>query len=92
MYYRFLLEYEAMKLPTVSTGVETAIYSNVISENTYANVNEKPRSVPSQALPAPSFDPLIPCTCPISVSDLGTHVASCHSESNAGFSQQYQVC
>ena len=47
-------------------------------------------SIPTQAATA-SFDPLIPFTHPISVNDLGTYVASCHSDSNDGFSQQYQV-
>ena len=65
------------------TVTEAPSTPTVVESNTYD-------SVPLQA-PTPSFDPLIPCTCPISVNDLGTHVASCHSESNAGFNQQYQV-
>ena len=52
--------------------------------------NEEDCSVSLQP-PASSFDPLIPCTCPVSVNELGTYVASCHSDGNAGFSKQYQV-
>ena len=37
------------------------------------------------------FDPLIPCTHPISVNDLGSYVACCHNDSNAGFGEQYEV-
>ena len=76
----------------VSTHDQTAMYSNVkTTEVIYSDVTEEySYSIPSQA-PTPSFDPLIPCTCPISINDLGTHVVSYHSDSNAGFSQQYQV-
>ena len=38
-----------------------------------------------------SYDPQIPPTLPISLDDLGTHVASCHSDGNAAFSEQYKV-
>ena len=69
---------------------------NVVSDVTESSVvesnltNEEDHSVLLQP-PASSFDPLIPCTCPISVNELGTYVASCHSDGNAGFSKQYQV-
>ena len=86
-FYVYIIIYTA-----ASTDDQTAMYFNVTTtEAIYSDVTEENSySVPSQA-PTPSFDPLIPCTCPISVNDLGTHVASCHSDSNAGFSQQYQV-
>ena len=52
-------------------------------------------SVPSSPVHSPpptiSFDPQIPPTLPISLDDLGTHVASCHSDDNAAFSEQYKV-
>ena len=52
-------------------------------------------TVPSSPVHVPpptiNFDPQIPPTLPISVDDLGTHVASCHSDSNAAFSEQYKV-
>ena len=69
---------------------------NVVSDVTESSVvesnltNEEDCSVSLQP-PASSFDPLIPCTYPISVNELGIYVASCHSDGNAGFSKQYQV-
>ena len=52
-------------------------------------------SIPSSPVHSPpptiSFDPQIPPTFPISVDNLGTHVASCHSDDNAAFSEQYKV-
>ena len=51
--------------------------------------------VPSSPVHSPpptiSFDPQIPLTLLISLDDLGTHVASCHSDGNAAFSEQYKV-
>ena len=69
---------------------------NVMSDVTESSVvesnltNEKDCSVSLQP-PVSSFDPLIPCTCPISVNELGTYVASCHSDGSAGFRKQHQV-
>ena len=41
--------------------------------------------------PYSGYNPLIPPTIPVSVNDLGTHVTSCHGNSNAGFNTQYEV-
>ena len=41
--------------------------------------------------PIINFDPHIPPTLPISLDDLVTHVASCHSDGNAAFNEQYKV-
>ena len=62
-------------------------YTN-ITENipTYDDIN-----VSSSVHKTSSYDPQIPPTLPISLDDLGTHVASCHSDGNAAFSQQYKV-
>lgn len=38
-----------------------------------------------------SYNPQIPHTLPISLDDLGIHIASCHSGGNAGFAEQYKV-
>ena len=62
-------------------------YTN-ITENipTYDDIN-----ISSSVHKSSSYDPQIPSTLSISLDDLGTHVASCHSDGNAGFSEQYKV-
>ena len=62
-------------------------YTN-ITENipTYDDIN-----VSSSLHKNSSYDPQIPPTLPISLDDLSTHVASCHSDGNAAFSEQYKV-
>ena len=68
---------------------------NVVSDVTESNVVEsnltKEEDCSVSLQPPVSSFPLIPCTCPISVNELGTYVASCHSDGNAGFSKQHQV-
>ena len=85
------IEYEAMTNMNNSHTTDDE-YTVITSEPTYANVTEK-GSCPIYAIPPspPPFDPQIPPTLPISLDDLGTHVASCHSDSNAAFSEQYKV-
>ena len=69
-----------MSIPVEMPSEPTAVDSTVNVENYYY-------SVPFDA----QFDPLISCTHPISVNDLGSYVASCHSNSNAVFGEQYEV-
>ena len=38
------------------------------------------------------FDPKIPATLPISVDNMGHHVADCHRQNNHGFKTQFEVC
>ena len=87
------LEYEAMTgSPTVEVTETTDLYTTVDTakqDPLYANVQQKDANGVAGA--APVFDPLIPNTCPVSISDLGTHVASYHSDNNTAFNQQYQV-
>ena len=61
---------------------------SIITENipTYDDINDS-----SSCQKTSSYDPQIPPTLFISLDDLGTHVASCHSDGNAPFSQQYKV-
>ena len=93
--YNLFLEYEAMKSLTSEETETTAtgdVYSTVAGatqDPLYANV-EKGKADGGTAA-APTFDPLIPKTCPVSISDLGTHVASYHSETDTQFHLQYQV-
>ena len=61
---------------------------NDITDITYAVPSSSVYTPPS---PSTSFDPQIPPTLPISLDDLGTHVASCHSDGNVAFSEQYKV-
>ena len=39
----------------------------------------------------PSTNPYIHVTLPVSLSELGTHVANCHTDNNAPFGEQYKV-
>lgn len=50
------------------------------------------RSPPPKPTPfAASFIQKIPLKLPISLDDLGIHIASCHSDGNAAFGNQYKV-
>ena len=49
------------------------------------------RAPPVKPTPYAGFDPKIPQTFPISLNDLGNHVACCHSDSNACFAEQFKV-
>ena len=74
---------------TTDTGDMYSTVAGATQDPLYANVEKGKTNGRTTA--APAFDPLIPKTCPVSISDLGTHVASYHSESNTQFNQQYQV-
>ena len=74
---------------TETTDLYTTVDDAVKQDALYANVEIKNTNGGTGA--APVFDPLIPNTCPVSISDLGTHVASYHSDTNTAFNQQYQV-
>ena len=87
----FNLVYDfATNMEQLSPSIPDSIidYTN-ITENTstYDNIN----NVSSSVYKSYSYDPQIPPTLPISLNDLGTHVASCHSDGNAAFSEQYKV-
>ena len=75
----FHLEYAAVnkKPPSVPAPYEP----------TYTDIDTCKVSPPT-VYNKPKFDPQIPLTLPISLDDLGTHVASCHSN---GFDEQYAV-
>ena len=72
-----------------SSPAEATVYMNM----SYDKSQESDITDITYAVPPPSiiFDPQIPPTLPISLDDLGTHVASCHSDGNAAFSEQYKV-
>ena len=74
---------------TETTDLYTTINDAVKQDALYANVEIKNTNGGTGATPV--FDPLIPNTCPVSIDDLGTHVASYHSDTNSAFNQQYQV-
>ena len=83
-----LLEYSLitdLHIPTDTTGNKSQ--NGGITDTLYGVPSSPVHSPP----PTISFDPQIPPTLPISLDDLGTHVASCHSDSNADFSKQYKV-
>ena len=80
-----LLEYSAITdipIPTDTTGNKSQ------NDGTLYAVPSSPVHSPPLTI---NFDPQIPPTLPISVDDLGTHVASCHGNSNADFCEQYKV-
>uniref|UniRef100_A0A1X7TAG7 Protein-tyrosine-phosphatase n=1 Tax=Amphimedon queenslandica TaxID=400682 RepID=A0A1X7TAG7_AMPQE len=85
-------EYEAMTASlTVEVTEANDLYTTVDTakeDPLYANVEQKGANGVAGAPPA--FDPRIPNTCSVSISDLGTHVASYHSDNNTAFNQQYQ--
>ena len=56
-------------------------------EPTYTDIDTLKVSPPT-VYNTPKFDPKIPPTLPVSVDELGTHVATCHSN---GFDEQYEV-
>ena len=83
--YDFATNMEPLSPPLPDSVID---YTN-ITENTstYDVIN----NVSSSVYKSYSYDPQIPPTLPISLDDLGTHVASCHSDGNAAFSEQYKV-
>ena len=58
-----------------------------VYEPTYTDIDTLKVSPPT-VYNTPKFDPKIPPTLPVSVDELGTHVATCHSN---GFDEQYEV-
>ena len=80
-----------------SSPTEATVYMNMSYDKSQENdITDITYAVPSTSVhtpppPSTSFDPQIPPTLPISLDDLGTHVASCHSDGNAAFSEQYKV-
>ena len=61
------------------------------SDQTYDAIADLLRTPPAKPTPYAGFDPKIPQTLPISLNGLGNHVACCHSDSNACFSEQFKV-
>ena len=91
-----LLEYTA--LTDQSSPTEATVYMNMSYDKSQdGDITDITYAVPSSSVhthpPPPStiYDPQIPPTLPISLDDLGTHVASCHSNGNAAFNEQYKV-
>ena len=72
-----------------SSPTEATVYMNM----SYDKSQESDITNITYAVPSSStvFDPQIPPTLPISLDDLDTHVASCHSDGNAAFSEKYKV-
>ena len=83
-----LLEYSIITDLPISTDTTGNKSQNGSITDTLYVVSSSPVHSPP---PTINFDPQIPPTLPISLDDLGIHVASCHSDSNAAFSQQYKV-
>lgn len=78
------------------TNVDSSDYATVdtkpsLEEPTYTAMGEDAENVYTCFNTSDNFDPLIPNVIPISVSDLGTHVANCHLDNNNGFQDQYKV-
>ena len=83
-----LLEYSTITDLFISTDTTGNKSQNGGISDTLYVVSSFPVHSPP---PTINFDPQIPPTLPISLDDLGTHVASCHSDGNAAFSEQYKV-
>ena len=58
----------------------------------YANASVVINSKYKQLSKISHFDPKIPATLPISVDNMGHHVAECHQQNNHGFKKQFEVC
>ena len=83
-----LLEYSVITdLPISTDTTGNKLQNGGITDTLYVVPSSPVHSPP----PTINFDPQIPPTLPILLDDLGTHVASCHSDSNAAFSEQYKV-
>uniref|UniRef100_A0A1X7T0C4 Fibronectin type-III domain-containing protein n=1 Tax=Amphimedon queenslandica TaxID=400682 RepID=A0A1X7T0C4_AMPQE len=73
---------------------DSSVYSAVHNEDmippvyepTYTDIDTLKVSPPT-VYNTPKFDPKIPLTLPVSVDELGAHVATCHSN---GFDEQYE--
>ena len=78
IYDKFIIEYATVNKQESVPPVYEPTYTDIDT----CKIN--PPSVYNKA----KFDPQIPLTLPISLDDLGTHVASCHSN---GFGEQYAV-
>ena len=73
-------------------GVNTGYISDKSQGNNTIDITDAAPFSPVQSPPpSTSFDPQIPPTLPISFDDLGTHVASCHSDGNVAFSEEYKI-
>ena len=83
-----LLEYSLITDLPISTDTTGNKSQNGGITDTLYVVPSSPVHFPP---PTINFDPQIPPTLPISLDDLGTHVVSCHSDSNAAFNEQYKV-
>ena len=66
---------------------KSVTYAEPSDDCIYASIAPK-----SQSKAAVAFDPKIPVTIPMTLSKLGSHVGTCHSNANDAFSQQFKVC
>ena len=83
-----LLEYSIITdLPISTDTTGNKSQNGGISDTLYVVSSSSVHSPP----PTINYDPRIPPILPISLDDLGTHVASCHSDGNAAFNEQYKV-
>ena len=83
-----LLEYSVITdLPISTDTTGNKSQNGGITDTLYVVPSSPVHSPP----PTINFDPQISPTLPISLDDLGTHVASCHSDNNAAFNEQYKV-
>lgn len=60
------------------------MYEPVVSTS---HKTKEPTTVPSYS----DYDPMIPKTNPVSVSELGTHISKCHLDGDELFEEQYKV-
>ena len=66
---------------------ESVTYAEPSDDYIYASIAPKFRRKAAKA-----FDPQIPVTIPVTLSKLGSHVGTCHSNANDAFFQQFKVC
>ena len=82
-------------LPTITSDNEIKT-KDVTVESTYEVIetslpdNTKKKAKKPQP-PLPHFNPKIPHSLPITINDLGDHVATCHLNDNKAFDEQYKV-
>ena len=82
---KFLSEYAVINEKEKET--EEVPIQQPLYEPTYTDI-EALKLSPHHIYTEPVFDPLIPVTLPVSMEELGNHVATCHS---SGFEDQYKV-
>ncbi|XP_019858334.1 PREDICTED: receptor-type tyrosine-protein phosphatase S-like [Amphimedon queenslandica] len=79
-------ENNPIQIESVYSAVHNEDIIPPVYEPTYTDIDTLKVSPPT-VYNTPKFDPKIPLTLPVSVDELGTHVATCHSN---GFDEQYE--